>query len=140
MIGLLFVILAQVAYAVQAFAIRRYFAAYNPLLVTALLTVISAIFFFPIFFLFKSEWGGLDFKKLVPFIVVGVVSLTIGEIFLIWGFQKAPSSAAASLMAFFYPLFVTILGIFFLKEPLTIRTVIAGILMFLGFAILVIQK
>lgn len=139
MIGLLFIVLAQVAYAFGGLIIRKYLEHYNPILVTALMAVVSVVFFFPIlFFLFKSEIGGLTFRNLLPFILASVLWLVIAETLYIVGFQKAPSLALASLMTLFYPLFSTILGVFFLKEPLTIKTIIAGALMVLGFVFLTI--
>lgn len=137
MVGLMLIILAQVAYAFGGLVIRKYLGEYNPILVSTLMVITSVFFFLPIlFFFFWGEVGGLTFKGVLPFVAAGIIWLVVAEIFYIAGFQKAPSLTLASLMTLFYPLFSTVLGIVFLKETLTTKTFIAGILMIVGFLFL----
>jgi drug/metabolite transporter (DMT)-like permease len=139
MIGLIFIVLAQVAYAFGGLLMRKYLASYNPVLVSSLMAVTSIIFFIPIIlFFFRLEVGGLTFRSSLPFIAAGIIWLVIAEMLYITGFQKAPSLVLASLMTLFYPLFSAVLGIYFLNEPLTIKTFIAAALMVAGFVFLVI--
>src|SRR3989304_7756893 len=134
MVGLFLIILAQVGYALGGFVIRKYLGNYHPLFVSAVMAITSILIFLPILiFFFKSELGGLTFKTSLPFILAGILWLVIAEILYVTGLQKSPSLALASLMTLFFPLFSTILGIVFLKEALTVKTIIAGILMIAGF-------
>lgn len=138
MIGLIFIILAQVSYAIGGLVMRKYLSNYSPVFVTAIMSIISVLFFFPIVLIFyKSDVSGLTVKSLLPFIASGIIWLIIAEILYITGLQKSPSLSLASLMTLFYPLFSTALGIIFLKEPLSVKTIIAAVLMFAGFIFLV---
>jgi len=140
MIGLFFIVLAQVVYAFGGLIIRKYLEHYNPILVSALMAMISAFLFIPILLIFfRSELGGLTFKNLSLFVLASIFWLVIAEVLYVAGFQKAPSLSLASLMTLFYPLFSTILGIIFLKESLTLKTILAGGLMVLGFVLLAIK-
>ncbi|NMB91962.1 hypothetical protein GYA37_03930 [candidate division WWE3 bacterium] len=68
MTGLLFIILAQVAYAFGGLIIRKYLEGYNSVFVSAVMAVVSVVFFLPIIlFFFKSEAGGLTFKSAFAF-------------------------------------------------------------------------
>jgi len=137
-IGLFLIILAQASYALGGLVIRKYLGNYNPVFVSTLMALTSIIIFFPILiFFFKSEIGGLTFKTSLPFIVAGILWLVVAEILYVTGLQKAPSLALASLMTLFFPLFSTILAIIFLKEALTVKTIIAGVLMVTGFILLI---
>ena len=137
--GLIFIILAQVAYAFGGLIIRKYLSGYSPVLVSSIMAIVSVVFFLPIILIFfKTEVGGLTFKSSLPFIVAGIIWLVIAEVLYITGFQKAPSLSLASLMTLFYPLFSTIVGFFFLKEPLSFKTIIAGVLMVTGFIFLIV--
>lgn len=139
MIGLIFIFLAQIAYAFGGLVIRKYLGSYNPILISAFMSVVSFAFFLPLIIIFyRSEVGGLTLKASIPFIVAGIVWLVIAEILYNAGLIKSPSLTLASLMTLFYPLFSTILGILFLKEQLTLKTIIAAVLMSTGFVFLVI--
>ena len=139
MIGLVLIICAQIAYAIGGLVIRKYLGGYNPVLITAFMTTVSFVFFFPLIMLFyRGEVVGLTFKTALPFVVAGIIWLVVAEILYNAGLLKSPSLTLASLMTLFYPLFSTILGIIFLKEALTIKTVVAAVLMFTGFIFLVV--
>lgn len=138
MLGLILIICAQFAYAIGGILIRKYLSNYNPFLVSSLMAIISGLIFLPILFLgFKNTLGNFTFKNIWPFIITAFVWLCVGEVLYVYGFQKAPSITIASLMTLFYPLFSTILGMAFLGEALTWKTIIAGILMIGGFSLLV---
>lgn len=139
MLGLLLIILAQVGYAFGGLVIRKYLSNFNPLFVTGILVLVSFVFFAPlIFFLFRTNVTSLNVKSAIPFIIAGVLWLVIAESLYVAGFQKAPSITLASLMTLFYPLFSTILGVLFLGESLTIKTVAAAGLMTAGFVLLIV--
>lgn len=137
MIGLLIIILAQVFYAIGGLVIRKYLGGYPPLMVNGIMVMVSFIVFLPVLLIsYKAEVTTLNLKLVIPFIVAGLLWLVIAETLYVIGFQKAPSLTLASMMTLFYPLFSTILGIIFLKEVITIKTVIASLLMIGGFVLL----
>jgi len=137
MFGLILIIFAQIAYAFGGVLIRKYLSDYNPLLVSSFMAMISGLIFLPVLFLgFRNTISNFTFKNIWPFIVTAIVWLVIAEVLYIYGFQKAPSLTLASLMTLFYPLFSAILGIIFFNEILTWKTILAGILMTSGFALL----
>ena len=137
MFGLILIIFAQIAYAFGGVLIRKYLSDYNPLLVSSLMAFISGLIFLPVLFLgFRNTVSNFTFKNIWPFIVTAIVWLVIAEVLYIYGFQKAPSLTLASLMTLFYPLFSAILGIIFFQEILIWKTILAGILMTSGFALL----
>ncbi len=139
MIGLLIIVLAQVFYAVGGLVIRKYLGGYPPLMVNGIMVVVSFLIFLPVLLTsYKSEVTGLNLKLVIPFVVAGLLWLVIAETLYVIGFQKAPSLTLASMMTLFYPLFSTVLGIIFLKEVLTVKTVVASILMMSGFVLLAI--
>lgn len=138
MFGLVLIVLAQIAYAFGGVLIRKYLSSYNPLLVSSLMAVISGLIFLPIlFFGFKETVSHFNFKTIWPFIITAFVWLVVAEFLYVYGFQKAPSLTLASLMTLFYPLFSTILGIIIFHESLTIKTILAGVLMTGGFLLLI---
>lgn len=137
MIGLLLIVLAQVFYAFGGLVIRKYLGSYPPLMVTAMLVITSFVIFLPLLFtLYRTDVTNLNIKSIFPFVVAGILWLVIAEALYVVGFQKAPSLTLASMMTLFYPLFSTILGIIFLKETLSAKTVIASLLMVGGFVLL----
>lgn len=139
MLGLIFIILAQIGYAFGGVLIRKYLSSYNPLFVSCLMAIISGLVFLPILFLgFRNTISGFTFKSILPFIITAIVWLVISEFLYIYGFQKAPSLTLASLMTLFYPLFSAILGIILFHEVFTWKTVLAGFLMTGGFILLAI--
>ncbi len=139
MIGLVFIILAQVAYAFGGLVIRKYLGTYNPIFISALMSIVSFAVFLPVTAIFyRGEVGELTFKTGIPFIVAGIIWLVLAEIFYNAGLVKSPSLSLASLMTLFYPLFSTILGIIFLNEALSLKVVAAAALMVAGFVLLII--
>ncbi len=137
MLGLILIILAQVAYAFGGLVIRKYLIGYNPIMVNALMLTISLAMFLPVLFYFRGEIAALNTKNLAFFALAAVLWLVAAETLYITGFQKSPSLTLATLMTLFYPLFSTILGIVFLGEVLSLKIIIGGILMAAGFVFLV---
>lgn len=137
MFGLFLIILAQASYSIGGVLLKKYLSNYNPLLVSCLLAIFSAIIFLPILLIgFRSTLTNLTFKNLLPFIITAIVWLVIGEVLYIYGFQKTSSLTLASLTTLFFPLFSTILGIMIFHEKLTWKVITAGVLMFGGFLFL----
>lgn len=138
MVGLFLIILAQVSFAIGGIIIRKYLEGYNSYVVTSFMLLTSALVFAPMLFYFKSQLMAIPSKGIWFMLLASLFWIVIAEILYIKGFQQAPSITLASLMTLFYPLFSTILGILILHERLTIKTIIAGILMVSGFVFLLI--
>jgi drug/metabolite transporter (DMT)-like permease len=134
--GEILIILAQIAYAGSILFVKKLTKDINPILVTCIIALIGTIFVLPILFYFWKDIKFFVGKKLIWAILAGVLWISIGEIFYILGVSKIPISKA-SLLALFFPFFTTLFGIIFLGEKITLKFIIAAILMTIAYILLV---
>lgn len=134
--GEILIILAQVAYAGGILFIKKLTREINPILVTCIIALIGTMTILPILFYFFNDLRLLTGKKLIWAILAGILWTTIGGILYILGVAKIPISKA-SLLALFFPLFTTLLGVIFLGEKITLKFVIAAILMVISYILLI---
>lgn len=133
MLGLIYVIIAQFLWACEFILIRKFFPSQNAIFISALTSIIGSLFYLPFAFIFKQRITGSEW---IVLIVLGLSSWFLAQIFFVSGVQKGTSSFALAMATLTLPIATAILGSFFLKEPLTLRMIFGGILMFIGFFIL----
>jgi drug/metabolite transporter (DMT)-like permease len=108
----------------------------NPVLITIIIALTGAIFTLPLLFYFSKDLKAFTGKNLIFAILAGVFWIAVGEILYVLGLSKIPISTA-SLLTLTFPLFVTLLGIIFLGEKISLRFILASFLITIGYIILV---
>jgi drug/metabolite transporter (DMT)-like permease len=134
--GEILIILAQIAYTGSILFVKKLTQEINPILVTCIIALIGTISVLPFLFYFLRDLRLLTGKKIIWAILAGILWITVGEILYILGVSKI-SISKASLLALFFPLFTTLLGIIFLGEKITLKFLIAAILMLIGYILLI---
>jgi len=119
-----------------SFFVKKLASVADPLLTTAIIAISGTIFLLPFLFYFSKDLKVFIGKNLLFAIFAGILWITIGNVLWVFGVKKIPISIA-SLLALFYPLFVILLGVIFLQEKITLKFLIASILMIIGYIILV---
>jgi len=134
--GEIFIILAQLVWAISSLFVKKLLQDTNPLLVTSLIAFLGTIFVFPFLIYFWNELKIFTPQKLIWAILAGLFWIALGEIFYSLGLRKVPISRA-SLLALSFPFFTTLLGVIFLSEKITLRFILGTIFMVIGYIILV---
>lgn len=151
MIGYLFVILAQLSYALGAVILKKQLEKYSGIPLTLfslsfsgalafalLILIIAGFTALPGFFLLRSQAKQLLLPQNLPWVIAySVFFVFLGELLLIMGYIKGKSLIILSLSALFYPLFVSLGAIIFIKESISLKILIGGILMVTGYFLLV---
>lgn len=133
--GTLLIVGSQIAWAIGALFLKKLVGATNPLLASALIALAGAIFLLPVLFFFTKDIGFLTREEWLWAALRGVLWISIGGALFAYGMGKVELSHAA-LLALTYPLFATLLGIFFLGETIDIRFIIASGLFIAGYLVL----
>lgn len=132
----LLLILAQLLWAVSWLITRKLIGNVSPIF----LYILEGVFMFavsaPFIFLFSKEIKSVK-GNFLWWVFVSAMLAVVSTIIYYIAFKKVPFTVA-SLSSLSFPLFCTLLAIFFLKEALTIKFVIAASLMTIGFLILVL--
>jgi drug/metabolite transporter (DMT)-like permease len=134
--GEILIILAQISWAISTFLVKKLTLQVNPMLIVAVISLSGAIFILPLLFYFSKDLRMISGKNLVFLIFAGILWIVVGEILYVLGLNKIPISRA-SLLALTFPFFVTLLGVIFLQEKITLKFIIASVLMVIGYIILV---
>jgi len=134
--GELLIILAQVAWAFSVLFIKKLTQDINPVLVTLVIALIGVIFILPILFYYLEDIRLFSSQKIIWAILAGILWIAVGEILYISGLKKIPISRA-SLLSMTFPLFVTLIGVIFLGEKISLKFIIAAFLMAIAYILLV---
>lgn len=132
-IGLIYIIIAELLWASEIIFIRKFFPSINSLFLAAIGSIIGSIFYLPIFFATKEK---LSLHNLIIIVVYAFTSWFLAQIFYVSGIQKSSNAAAVTFAVLSLPLFTLILSALFLKEPLTIKVILGGIIMIVGFLVI----
>jgi len=135
-IGLIYIILAQFLWAGEIILVRRFFPDQNPILISTISSITGSLFYLPAFFLVKEKFS---FKNWPILIILGFFSFFLAQILYITGIQKGGNIFIIIFTTLTYYLFAVAMGILLLKEPLTFKIIIGGLLMIIGFIIISIK-
>ena len=132
-IGLIYVVLAQFMWAGEIIIVRRFFPTQNPIFISAITSLTATVFYLPSAIVFKQK---ISLNEWLILLVLGFISFFLAQILYITGIQKGGNIYTIVLATLTYYLFAVILGIIFLKEPLSLKTILGGLLMIIGFIII----
>lgn len=135
--GEFFIIGAQVVWAISALLSKKLSAQIHPALVTFLFAAIGTLSLLPFFIYFSKDIALLSRQQWIWIVAGGVLWIALGEVLYIYGVSKI-SLLHAGLLALTYPLFITILGVIFLGEVITLKFLIASALFVAGYLVLVL--
>lgn len=133
MIGLIYVIIAQVFWALEIILVRKFFPTQNSYIITAMTSIIASVCYAPFLVFFKQKFTVFEWVMLI---ILSLTSLFFAQIFYVKGIQQSPSASVVAFTTLCMPLIAAIMSIFILKEPFTIRLVIGGLVMVVGFLII----
>jgi drug/metabolite transporter (DMT)-like permease len=131
--GIVYIIIANFMWALELILIRKFFPTQNSFVITAVTSIIAAVFYAPTFLFTSEKFTARDWIMLG---VLAFTSLFLAQMLFVKGIQKSPSAILATLAALTMPISSIIMGIVFLKETLTIKAVIGSILMLAGFVVI----
>jgi drug/metabolite transporter (DMT)-like permease len=131
--GLLYVIIANFFWATELILIRKFFPTQNSFVISAVTCIMASLFYVPALFVYKQKFSVNDWIILA---ILGFTSWFLAQLFYVTGIQKSPNAALATLATLTMPFCALIMGIIFLKEPLTIKAIIGGIFMIAGFLVI----
>lgn len=130
MIGLIYILIAQFLWATEFILIRRFFSHHNTFFIMAAASIVGSLFYLPSLFLIKQK---VTWQEILLLIIYGLTSWYLAQVSYAKGIQIANSAFAAALITLMMPMFTLILSFIFLKETITLKVVIGGIFMMLGF-------
>ncbi|KKP36597.1 MAG: Permease, drug/metabolite transporter (DMT) superfamily [Candidatus Roizmanbacteria bacterium GW2011_GWA2_32_13] len=139
MIGLIYIIIAQFFWASEIILIRKFFPNVNSLFLSAIGSIIGSIFYLPIIFVSKTKLSSMSSKEIVILVIYSLTSWFLAQIFYVVGIQKGTTAFIITLSTLSMPIFAIIMGTIFLKEVITIKAIIGGILMMIGFLLVSIK-
>lgn len=131
--GVFLIIIANFFWATELVLIRKFFPTQNSFVVSAITCLMASLFYAPAFFIFKQKF---ELRDWIVLAILGFTSWFLAQLFYVTGIQKTPNAIVATLATLTMPLCATILGIIFLKEPLTVKAVIGGAFMVAGFLVM----
>jgi len=83
--------------------------------------------------LFINKKQKFTFQEWIVLFILGFTSWFLAQLFYVTGIQKSPNAISATLVTLTMPFCALLMSIIFLKETLTIKAIIGGILMLGGF-------
>lgn len=132
-LGLFYIIIAQFLWATELIIVRKFFPNLNSITLSAIGSIIGSIFYLPSLFVFKEKINSRDWLILF---IYAFTSWFLAQIFYIRGIQKGINAFTITLTTLFFPFFAVVLASIFLKEALTLKIIIGGIIMTIGFLII----
>lgn len=136
MIGLIYVIIAQFFWATELILIRKFFPNVDSLFLSAIGSIIGSIFYLPILISSKTNLLAMSPKEIFILVIYSITSWFLAQIFYVTGIQKGTTAFAVTLSTLSMPIFAIIMGMIFLNEVITIKAVIGGVLMIIGFLLI----
>jgi len=133
--GEIFIILAQISFALSAFFIKKLIQQLNPIFATSLISLIGTLCILPLFLYFSKEIKNLSSQMLIFAILAGIFLILFGETLYNLGLKNT-SLSVASLLSLTFPFFATLLGVIFLGEKITLKFLLAAFLMIISYLLL----
>lgn len=131
--GLLYVIIAQFFWALELILIRKFFPTQNSVAISSATSIIASILYLPTLLIIRQKFSS---KDIIILIILSITSWFLAQIFYITGIQKGVSAYAITLATLMMPLLTFIMAAVFLKEPITLKILVGGIIMIFGFLII----
>ena len=116
--------------------IRKFFHNIDSLFLAAAGSIIGSLFYLPILLTSKTKLFLMSQKEIIILVIYSLTSWFLAQIFYTMGIQKGTSTFTVTLTTLSMPIIALILGAFFLKETITTKAILGGILMFIGFLII----
>lgn len=133
MIGLIYVIIAQSLWALELILVRKFFPTQNPILMAAMTSIIGSAFYAPFIFIYKQKFTSVEW---IVIIVLALTAWFLAQVFYVKGIQMSTNAYLASVVTLTMPLLAAIMSIVLLKETITVRMIIGGIIMATGFLVI----
>lgn len=133
MIGLIYVIIAQSLWALELILVRKFFPTQNAIFMAAMTSIIGSIFYLPFVFVMKQKFTSVEW---VVLIILGLTAWFMAQVLYVRGIQLSDNAYLASIVTLTMPLLAALMSVFVLKEPITLKMVIGGIFMGVGFLII----
>jgi len=131
MVGEIFIVIANIFYAIGALFLKKLAVDTNPFLITAIVIMVSAIILLPIFLYFSKEAKTFSPQKWTWAILAGLSWFVVAELFYISGLSRATLSNVA-ILGLTFPLFATLVTVLFLGETITLKFIFAALLITAG--------
>lgn len=128
--GLLYIVLSEFFWAGELLLVRKYFPDANPVFMTAMTSIVAAVFYLPTVFVTKQKFNAFEWFIIA---LLGLFSFGIAQILYIKGIQMGPSSFSIAVATLTLPLLSVLMSLFFFKEPITPKIIVGSVLMILGF-------
>ncbi len=132
-IGLVYIVIAELFWATEIIIIRKYFPNVNSYFLAALGSIIASIFYLPILFATKQK---LTLNNWIVVIIYALTTWFLAQMFYVLGIQKSNNSMGITFSVLSLSLFTLIFSWIFLKEVITIKSIIGGLVMVVGFLII----
>lgn len=132
-IGLIYVIIAELFWATEIIIIRKFFPNVNSLFLAAIGSIVGSLFYIPVFFATKQK---LSVNNWIIIVIYALASWFLAQIFYVLGIQKSSNALGVTFAVLSLPLFTLLFSALFLKEALTAKTIIGGMVMIIGFFII----
>jgi len=132
MVGLIYVIIAQSLWALELILVRKFFPTQNAIFMAAMTSIIGSIFYLPFIFVIKQKFTSVEW---IVLIILGLTAWFMAQVMYVKGIQLSQNAYLASVVTLTMPLLAAIMSILVLKEPITLKMVIGGVFMGIGFLI-----
>jgi len=132
-IGLIYIIIAEFFWATEIIIIRKYFPTLNPYFLSAIGSIIGSFFYIPVLFVTKQK---LTVNNWIVIILYALTSWFLAQMFYVLGVQKSNNSIGITFSVLSLSLFTLIFSWIFLKEVITIKSIVGGLMMIIGFLII----
>lgn len=132
-IGLVYIIIAEMFWATEIIVIRKFFPSVNSYFLAAIGSIIGSLFYVPVLLANKQK---LSLNNWIVIVIYALTSWFLAQIFYVLGIQKSSNSMGITFSVLSLSLFTLIFSWIFLKEVMTLKTVIGGLVMIVGFFII----
>ncbi len=137
MSGYVFILGAQLAWAISILSLKKLSGSVHPALAMVLVEIVGLAVLLPLLFFFHREIAALTKQEMLWAGIRGIVGVAIGGLLFTYGMNRI-SVSHASLLALAYPLFAILLGILFMGDVITWRFIVAAALFVGGYLILTV--
>lgn len=131
-IGLIYIVLSEFFWAGELLLVRKYFPNANPVFMTAMTSIVAAVFYLPTVFVYKQRFSLFEWLIII---VLGLFSFGVAQILYIKGIQNGPSAFSIAVATLTLPMLSALMSLIFFKEPITLRVIVGAGLMIVGFLI-----
>lgn len=131
-LGAFFSLLSVLSWVTSTIVSKKIFVKYDPLDVTIWIIFIGTLMFVPFVRVeYINELLNMSFKSIFSIFYLGFLSILFGYIFWYKGLKYKEASVASSFI-YLNPIIGTISGILFLKERMSLLSIVGGLFIILG--------